>query len=312
MHLRIQLSNRIFFVTAITVGICLLAYTPSHCEVVKQTDRLAELREITGQYPPVSAAERVKRCIELLQKEMASPSAPVFGEGGGPIDTGYIQNVIMGSVCTAEHRGRIREEIRAAIADKIKTVPESDKALRERLSLMLCLAGKKSMLPQVLEIMEHHPDGFMRFQAVAAIREAWAYSGLEISDAAIDALQSVMETDNYASISFGGCFPAHDSKTKVISVSRKMAAEVLRLNGVQVRKGTEELDAKYGVARLNPLLYTKDTNLTQTVVGVLGAIGGPEAEGALQAFIWQKSSEDDAKSCVEEARQALARLRSGK
>lgn len=78
----------------------LLGCAGALCQAKAASETTAALRKELETDPAPSPATRVEVCLRLLQEEMASPSAPEFGVGGGPIDSGYLQEVIMGSVCT--------------------------------------------------------------------------------------------------------------------------------------------------------------------------------------------------------------------
>ena len=277
--------------------------------VAHSSDRLAALRNVTETVPAPSAASRVAGCVELLMQEMKSPSSAGFGPGGGPVDTGYIQEVIMGSVCTFTQKEAERIQIRSILAKKLESTPSSDQALRDRLTIMLGSTGDVSVMPQLTSIMEHHPDGFMRYSAVMALREM-SLDALRNSEECVSALKGVIEKDTYARIRFGDSHgPMDDSTTMVYSPSRNMAAEVLRRIGVPAPKGVEVVEAKYGVQRVEPLLYdSSNPRCIQASIEVLGRIGSIEARMALQTFIDKETEVAGMKQLVKEAQVTLDKL----
>ena len=262
---------------------------------------MAELRATIPIAPATAPVDRVDRCLKLLQEEMASPSSPEFGMGGGPIDSGYLQEVIMGDVCTFAQKQPEREEIRQVVAKRLESTPKSDKAMRERLTIMLGICGDKSVVTQLIDIMEHHKEGYMRFEA------AWSLQNMGDCEGVIPAFKRVVERDTYARIRFSDSKRIYDSKAMVYSPVRDVAASALTRLGQDVPKDIEVIDAKYAVQRLEPLLYYPGDPVTSAVIETLGMIGGKEAKTALQRFIEKGASISEKESLVKEAREALAK-----
>jgi hypothetical protein len=302
----VQLSGRMF---GMMVGIMLMCFVVVLCQGGTGSDRLAALRHVTETVPAPSAASRVAGCVELLKQEMKSPSSASFGPGGGPIDTGYIQEVIMGSVCTFTQKEAERNQIRSILGRKLESTPSSDRALRDRLTIMLGSTGDVSAMPQLINIMEHHSDGFMRYSAVMTLREM-SLDALRNSEECVSALKRVIETDTYARIRFGDSHgPMYDSTTMVYSPLRDIAAQMLRRMGLPVPKGVEVVAAKYGVQRVEPLLYdSSNPECIQASIQVLGSIGSIEARTALQTFIHKEAEAAGMKQLVKEAQTTLDRL----
>jgi len=301
-----QLSGRVF---GVMVGMTLMCFVGVPCQGGTGSGRLAALRNVTETVPAPPAASRVAGCVELLKQEMKSPSSAGFGPGGGPIDTGYIQEVIMGSVCTFTQKEAERNQIRSILAKKLESTPSSDQALRDRLTIMLGSTGDVSVMPQLTSIMEHHPDGFMRYSAVMALRQM-SLDTIRNSEECVSALKRVIEKDAYARIRFGDSLgPMYDSTTMVYSPLRNIAAELLRRTGMPVPKGVEVVEAKYGVQRVEPLLYdSSNPGCIQASIQVLGRIGSIEARTALQTFINKETEVVGMKQLVKEAQVTLDNL----
>lgn len=268
----------------------------------KASETTALVRAITERVPPATPQERVDGCLALLKQEMASPSIPMMGDGGGPIDTGFLQCVIMGSVCTYAQKGAEREAIRKVVAERLKAVPATDKAMHDRLTIILGLTGDPSVLDALIKILDESNEELIRAAVVMALGQ--------LNDRkAIPALQRAMLNDNYAHIRFGGCLTSYDVKHMVFSSTRKYAAEILRLRmGVPVPDDVEVLDRSYGVARLEPLLYMGDAQLTEPVIDTLAELGGPQAQQALTTFIDKSDQKPELSLMVSKARSALAKM----
>ena len=290
--------------TIVCMTLFCLAGVP--CQSRTNAETTAILRSITGADPALSAADRVDGCLELLEQEMMSPSTPAFGMGGGPIDTGYLQAVIMGSVCTYGHKEAERDEIRSIVAAKLQSTPASNRAMRDRLTIILGHTGDVSVAPQLISILENHPDGFMRCSTSQALREMRWVAPNEY----VPALKRVMEGDTYARVRLSGCLVRYDSATMVYSPVRDMVAWTLRRMGLSVPKGAEVLEASYGVQRVEPLLYDRgNPKCIRASITVLGLIGSVEAVTALQEFVDTESGVTGMEALVAEAEATLDRLR---
>lgn len=295
-----RLRNTMAVFLAIGVVALIVAASSAECRTSSETS--AALRKLSEGILPQSPAQRVDTRLKLLQEEMASPSTPGFGIGGGPIDTGYVQEVIMGTVCTFAQKGAEREEIRRIVAAKLASTPVPSQALRDRLTIILGHCGDTSVGPRLVEIIEKHPDGFMRFGAAMALREMPEYTE------AIPALRRVVAQDTYARIRFSDSKQRYDSVTMVYSPVRAVAVTALYRMGQSVPKGAEVVPAKYGVQTIAPLLYDSRSSVCTEVIEILGTIGSAEAEAALQTFIDKKKGMPGAEGLVSEARQALQKL----
>lgn len=127
---------------------------------------------------------------------------------------------------------------------------------------------------------------------------------------AIPALQRVLKSDNYAHIRVSESFRDYDSRTMVYSPVRDAAAEVIRLNGVNVPRDVEVVPAKFGVERVEHLLYdSTDPQCSRAVTEILGMMGGVEAEIALQTFVEKQTGKSEVKSLVWEAEVALRTMK---
>lgn len=285
-----RLRNTLSVFCALSVMVTILGALPAMARTAGETS--AALRKLSEGVLPQSAAQRVDTRIQLLKEEMAFPSSPAFGIGGGPIDTGYLQRVIMGSVCTAAQRGAEREEIRRLVSARMVSLSVSESALVDRLAIMLGCCGDPAAGPKLVQILEKHPDGYMRFNAAMALGEMPGYVE------AIPALRRAMVSDTYARIRLSDSFQHYNSATMVYSPVRAAAAAALKRLGQRVPQGVEVVPAKYGVQAVEPLLYDARSSMCTEVIAILGAIGGAEAKAALQTFIDNKSAIPGAEALV--------------
>ncbi len=287
------------------VGMTLLCLTGVPCQSRTAAETTAILRNEIETDPAPSPAYRVEACVELLEQEVMFPSAPAFGIGGGPIDTGHLQEVIMGSVCTFAQKKAERDEIRSIVAAKLQSTPASDQAMRDRLTIILGYTGDVSVAPQLISILENHPDGFMRCSTAQALREMRYVPPNEY----VPALKRVMESDTYARVRLSGCLVRYDSATMVYSPVRDMVACTLRRMGFSVPKGVEIVEAKYGVQRVEPLLYDRgNPKCIKASIKVLGLIGSVEAVTALEIFVDTETGVTGMEALVEKAQATLDRL----
>lgn len=269
-------------------------------------DRMATLRSVTAQYRGTGcAALRADRCLSLLKEEMANPSRAGLAAGGGPVDTGYVQNAIIGSFIPSS-APNVSEQERVAVRNWVNDAlkREQDKNVRDSLTLVLGHTGDRSVVPRLIEILQNHPEGFMRFEAAMALYDT-------NDPSSIPALKHALSSDTYARVRAGGCLEAPlTGEGMVYSPVRAAAARALARLGVTVPKGAEIIDAKYVVPRLEPLLYSHDRPVQELIF--LAAIGGTEAEAAINRFIAEKTTKGSSSEVAEFARDVLTRAQASR
>lgn len=286
--------------SAVCVALLILMFQyTTAAEPVKITSgqRVAALRNARRL---TNVAERCDACLALLKQEMQNPCTASVGVGGGPMDTGYVQNVIMGSFIysrasnvPAAERTAVREWAKAALSS------ETDKGLRDRLTLVIAHTGDKSVVPQVIEILRSHPEGHMRTEAAMAL-----YDTKDASS--IPALRQALAADTYARVRTGGSPGSRPSPNEAVySPVRNAAAIALQLLGESVPTDAELVDAKYVVPRLEPLLYSNPMPFQE--LDMLAWAGGTEGESAINRFIEANRNNAKSSSIVEHARSVLAR-----
>ncbi|MDO8586055.1 MAG: HEAT repeat domain-containing protein [Armatimonadota bacterium] len=284
---------------------CLLVLCVPYCRaaepsVEKRTGdaALGELRVVN--HGSLSSTDRVDRLVALLRREITEPSAPVLGIGGGPIDSGYVQEVILGSVRTYVQQGANRESLRNCVASKLASLASSDKPMADRLTVMLGNVGDRSVVPALINVMENHEDGFMRYAAARALGGIGDRSS-------IPALKRCLETDTFARVRLGSSIRNLTPREMVYSPVRLAAAEALRSMGEIVPVGAEIVDARYLVPRLEQLFCTSEPPFRALMM--MGNLACPEAEDAIQRYIDAKQAVGASSGLVDYAKDTLARSR---
>jgi hypothetical protein len=251
----------------------------------QKMDRLGSLHAITSSASEYSIEKRAEKCLELLKQEMATPSDPMMDLSGGPIDTGYIQNAIIGSfydfnASSAQSNDLMR--LRRWAIQKLQQEGTTNKGLHDRLILVIGHTGDRLVVPQLIDILKTSPEGYLRSEAAMALYDTQ-------DRFSIPALKHALETDTYARFRTGSCFEPCTLTESIYSPVRDAAARALKRMGVSVPKGAEILDRKYFIPRLEPFLYSNDQ--PTAIICLLSSIGGPDAEEALQRFIDSKKND---------------------
>lgn len=265
---------------AIVLCACLMA-VPVQAETAISLPTHSPLSQ--AYYMPAGCT-RVDACLALLKSEMANPSPVAFNQiSGGPTDTGDRQGQIMGAVWTFRDGAIGRESTRNAVRARLRAVPRTDRAMRDRLAIILGYAGDKTVVPTLVQILVNSPDGFIRHAAAHALR--W-----EESTSSIPALRYALATDTYARVRFGeSCAnPILDQKKMFYSPVREAAAEALRAMGQSVPQDSEVVDARCAIPALESVLAAAKGWEIYTPLQVLGAAACPETDAAIQRYIDSK------------------------
>ena len=137
------------------VGLC-FSLTPA----TGQTFDLRQLGSIQDGLP-ASAKERIKQGVQYLEQELASPSVSSWGIGGGPIDTGYMQSAILGTLKFpgAQAPDALRRQWKDA----------TDPRLKDFLAISLAELGAEDVVPTVVRLARDDKDGSIRMMALIAL-----------------------------------------------------------------------------------------------------------------------------------------------
>ena len=215
---------------------------------------------------------------------METPTPPALGPGGGPIDSGYVQGVIvgvMGQTVAPKDLSRARAE-------------ETNPVLQDHLAVALGLAGDKSVTSQLIEILKREPNG--------ALRQNVAIGLADFKESSVKPTLYAMLDDNYSRIMISGVGGGGISKIYPV---REAAARGLRLLGEQVSPDlyTDARRASDVTEAIAWLLEDKDPQVCQSAVTLLGQQGEAGAP-YLKAFVEQNVSDPTLQAALEAA-QAL-------
>ncbi|MCW3097014.1 MAG: hypothetical protein JWL77_2632 [Chthonomonadaceae bacterium] len=143
-------------ILTLTVMVLCFSLTPAN----GQTFDLRQLSSIQDGMP-ASAKERIEQGVRFLQQELASPSDPSWGMGGGPIDTGYIQSVILSTLKFpgAQAPSILRQQWKGA----------TDPRLKDLLAISLAELGAEDVIPTVIRLARDDKDGSIRMTAMIAL-----------------------------------------------------------------------------------------------------------------------------------------------
>ena len=121
----------------------------------------ARVRALGDARGGVPASVRLADGIALLREECAISRSPRWGAAGGPVDSGYIQGVIVGDL--AFPAADAPDQLKDAIAH------EKDAHVRDCLTVVLGEIGDQGVLPELVRIAAHDPQGALRQSAVMAL-----------------------------------------------------------------------------------------------------------------------------------------------
>ncbi len=111
---------------------------------------------------PSLAVERIKQGIQFLEQELKVPSDSSWGVGGGPIDSGYIQGVMVG----------VLQFPGSQSPDTLKQCwrDAEDKRVKELLAIPLAAIGDREMIPTMIRLATGDKEGSIRMEAILALR----------------------------------------------------------------------------------------------------------------------------------------------
>lgn len=256
---------------------------------------LADLRSLEVRSP--APDDEVDGLMALLRREMNEPSAASFGMAGGPIDSGYVQSVLLGSLRAYVDKQGASEAVKACLKSRMASLTQ-DKPMGDRIKVLLGNAGDRTVTPALIEILGNHEDGFMRFAAAHALGSLGDRS-------AIPVLKRSLSVDTYARVRAGASYHRLTPRQMVYSPVRLAAAEVLRSMGESVPVDAELVEPKYVIPRVEPLLYTGRTPYGELMM--LGNLACPEAEAAIQRYIDAKKAAGASSDLIAYAQDQLDR-----
>lgn len=234
----------------------------------------------------MTSQQRLDGLVKYLKEEMADPSYPGIGPGGGPIDTGYIQRMMIWA---------LGQTVDAADLAKARKATE-DSALHQRFTVALGRAGDRSLVRDLCEMVVKDPRGFMREAAASSLRELKDPSSSHALRAAL--------ADRYSGIGISDVGPGpHITKMYLV---REAAAGALRALGEKVEGVVTEVPLEVGSIpeALSRLFEDEQPDVCLSTVQLLDCFG---AEGLpyIRAFLNENEGDETLKEAVEEARRIL-------
>jgi hypothetical protein len=121
----------------------------------------ARIRELKDTSSGVPAAERLARSIALLKEECTIVRKPLWGAAGGPVDSGYIQSVVTGTVAF----------VGSELPDKLREFRnrEADPNVKDCLTIAMGEIGEQAVIPDLLRLALKDREGAIRQNAVIAL-----------------------------------------------------------------------------------------------------------------------------------------------
>lgn len=228
--------------------------------------------------------QRLDAVLGYLKEEMGNPTTPHISMGG-QVDSGYVQAQII------QHMGRTVTAPQIAKA----RARETDPALRDRLTLALGQAGDESVMPQLIEMLGDHPEGFLRKCAARALRQ---FKDSSAKRALQDALRDPFSAVSIAGVGRKGIHKAYPV--------REEAAEGLRLSlGEPVSPDIYEDKRRAGsvAEAISWLFEEKEPRVCVTAVTLLGQERA--GIGYLEKFVKDNRSDAELRVSVELAQEII-------
>jgi hypothetical protein len=239
---------------------------------------LTRLREFRDKR--MSSAQRLEGLLKLLREQMHNPCLPALSGGTGPIDTWYAQ----GAIIRALGARVAPEDLRAAREREI------DQPMRDRLTVAMGIAGDPAVVPELIRVLSHDPQGFLREGAALALRNLRVAAAKDALHAALDDRYSVVRSDDVWGIH------------KEYPV-RNVAGEALRVLGEKVGYDSyaDLRRAKDHAQALSWLLEDRVPLVCLSTVQVLGQQG---AHGLpyLKKFVDETAGDDTLKEAIQAAK----------
>jgi hypothetical protein len=225
----------------------------------------------------------IRELATYLQEELASPSPPRMGVGGGPIDTVYVQDVII----TVMAQTIPKESLLQALHE------QSDDRIKDRMRVALVAAGDQTFVNWVEALLSEAKDNLTRLIAVRALRNA-PRKGAEPALAA-------MRDNTYSRIVF-----RHGAYYKVYPI-RRSAHEALTQLGVVAKDWQLEvpLHAQTGAEALSAVLDDENAEQSVAVLQVLESASRGDATRVARNFLEARAANPQLAAAVKEAERIL-------
>jgi hypothetical protein len=226
---------------------------------------------------------KVHQLVAYLRQELARPSQPAMGIGGGPIDTVYIQEVIIDVMVQTVPPASLLKAFNG----------ESDKKIKDRIMFALLGAGDQTFVKDVLSLLRDPSDSLSRLAAVRALEKT--------KNQDVVPLLERMRYDRYSRAAFrNGVYH------KVYPV-RQAARRVIVGSGAKADDWALELPlpAASETQALGSILEDEDPEQCVTVLRTLEKRSGGDVKRIIENFAAQNAAKSHLAQAVQEARRIL-------
>lgn len=226
---------------------------------------------------------KIQQMVEYLRAEISHPSKPRMGVGGGPIDTIYIQNVIITVMAQTVPQEAL-----------LKTFnQESDKKIRDRIMLALLYTGHETFVNDVRVMLQSQDNNLFRLAGVRALRNA---RKKDLVPLLLD-----MRKDTYSRIVF------RDGAYHKVYPIRQAAHHMLANLGADAEDWTLEVPLRVETEAEALVSILDDENAEQclTALRVLKEDSGAAAKGIIKRFVQKNATKSRLAPAVKEAQRIL-------
>ena len=253
----------------------------AHPHVLQRAD-FAKLEKL-----PTSKA-RLDLGMTYMRALVHDGEPTTMGYAGGPIDGSYHQVVVMEKMGGLVDRGDLAAARKA----------EPDPQLKDRLTVVLGLAGDRSVVPELKRLLIEHPDYAVRQEAATALgnlREASAEKVLR---------QALNDRHTYVGT---GSQMGDTGPVKFYPV-REQAWRGLWVIGVKLDKSVYSQPRRPGdqAELVSYLLEDREPQSCASGVVLLGALG-EKGRPYLEAFVKENADNKDLAASVKAAQEILAK-----
>ncbi len=233
---------------------------------------------------------KMRQLVTYLKKEVSHPSQPRMGVGGGPIDTVYIQNVIITVMAQT-----VPQETLLKALNK-----ETDKKIKDRIMIASVFSGDTTFIPSVQSFLKRAYHNLFRLGAVRAIRN--------VTNKDLEALLIALRHDTYSRVvirdvgSTGGYQKVYPVRQAAYDALSRLGARpkgwVLK---VPLAVNTE-------IEAVASILDDENPEQCVTILQMLGDYPGPQARIIVNRFLKDSVGKPHLVPAVKEAEKTLRKI----
>ncbi|MCH8120533.1 MAG: hypothetical protein IIC00_12485 [Planctomycetes bacterium] len=234
----------------------------------------------------MDSGTKMRQLVTYLKKEVSHPSQPRMGVGGGPIDTVYIQNVIIMVMAQT-----VPQETLLKALNK-----ETDKKIKDMIMLALVSAGDQTFFNDVRPFLQSAYHNLFRLGAVRALRDV---SKKELKPQLI-----ALQYDTYSRVVF------RDGAYRKVYPIRKAAYEALSRIGAKPKGWLLELPLAVNteIEAVASILDDENPEQCVTILQMLGDYPGPQARTIVNRFLKDSVGKPHLVPAVKEAEKTLRKI----